>query len=172
MIRPGSRPEVMLRHPEYPARKTLAVPKRMPYAIAAPQTRPYLFTSSPGSQSGSLVFAPGFPLQRNGGVSPGDSPLQTLKLKTLEFPTTKTSAHSVRPPPPLSLHSNRPSIMCRVPILSDQLVQIQQGIATCELCPRLRTYCTGIGETKRRAYRTTPTGPGRFPASVTRRPAS
>ena len=43
--------------------------------------------------------------------------------------------------------------MSRVPILSDQLVQIQQGIATCELCPRLRTYCTGIGETKRRAYR-------------------
>ncbi len=32
------------------------------------------------------------------------------------------------------------------------LEQIQQTIASCERCPRLRTYCKKIGETKRRAY--------------------
>ena len=30
--------------------------------------------------------------------------------------------------------------------------QIHEAIITCELCPRLREYCRGIGETKRRAY--------------------
>jgi uracil-DNA glycosylase len=35
---------------------------------------------------------------------------------------------------------------------SPALLQIQQTIITCERCTRLRTYCRGIGETKRRAY--------------------
>jgi uracil-DNA glycosylase family 4 len=30
--------------------------------------------------------------------------------------------------------------------------QIHESIITCERCPRLRDYCRGIGETKRRAY--------------------
>ena len=30
--------------------------------------------------------------------------------------------------------------------------QIHQSIITCERCPRLRNYCRGIGETRRRAY--------------------
>jgi uracil-DNA glycosylase family 4 len=33
------------------------------------------------------------------------------------------------------------------------LLQVHESIITCERCPRLRTYCKGIGETKRRAYR-------------------
>ena len=33
------------------------------------------------------------------------------------------------------------------------LLKIQQAITTCERCPRLRSYCKGIGEIKRRAYR-------------------
>ena len=37
-------------------------------------------------------------------------------------------------------------------ILPDPLIQIRDRITTCELCPRLRTYCIGIGETRRRAY--------------------
>ena len=32
------------------------------------------------------------------------------------------------------------------------LPQIHQSIITCERCTRLRDYCRGIGETKRRAY--------------------
>ncbi|WP_158941401.1 uracil-DNA glycosylase [Granulicella sp. S190] len=32
------------------------------------------------------------------------------------------------------------------------LQQIRETIITCERCPRLREYCRGIGETKRRAY--------------------
>lgn len=32
------------------------------------------------------------------------------------------------------------------------LEQARQNIVQCELCPRLRTYCRGIGETKRKAY--------------------
>jgi uracil-DNA glycosylase len=37
-------------------------------------------------------------------------------------------------------------------IASQLLQQIQGTIITCERCPRLRAYCRGIGETKRRAY--------------------
>jgi uracil-DNA glycosylase len=36
--------------------------------------------------------------------------------------------------------------------ISAPLDQIRERIITCELCPRLRTYCTAIGETRRRAY--------------------
>ena len=35
---------------------------------------------------------------------------------------------------------------------SPLLLQIRETIITCERCPRLRDYCRGIGETKRRAY--------------------
>ena len=37
-------------------------------------------------------------------------------------------------------------------ILTEPLAQARENIITCELCPRLRTYCQGIGETRRRAY--------------------
>ena len=33
-----------------------------------------------------------------------------------------------------------------------ELVQISEDIVECTRCPRLRAYCTGLGETKRRAY--------------------
>jgi len=36
--------------------------------------------------------------------------------------------------------------------LPPALLRIQQSIVNCESCTRLRTYCKGIGETKRRAY--------------------
>jgi len=42
-----------------------------------------------------------------------------------------------------------------VPLLvlaKTQLEDARLKIIGCELCPRLRTYCIGIGETKRRAY--------------------
>jgi uracil-DNA glycosylase len=35
---------------------------------------------------------------------------------------------------------------------SAPLDQIRERIITCELCPRLRSYCTAIGEMRRRAY--------------------
>jgi uracil-DNA glycosylase family 4 len=37
-------------------------------------------------------------------------------------------------------------------ITSQLLQQIHGSIVNCERCPRLRDYCRGIGETKRRAY--------------------
>jgi uracil-DNA glycosylase family 4 len=40
----------------------------------------------------------------------------------------------------------------RAQISSLTLQQIHQSITTCERCSRLRTYCRGIAETKRRAY--------------------
>ncbi len=45
-------------------------------------------------------------------------------------------------------------VIKRSAIQSTSLVlqQIQDTIIRCELCPRLRTYCQGIGETRRRAY--------------------
>jgi uracil-DNA glycosylase family 4 len=36
--------------------------------------------------------------------------------------------------------------------ISPLLQQIHETIVDCERCPRLRDYCRGIGETKRRAY--------------------
>ena len=38
------------------------------------------------------------------------------------------------------------------PSASDTLTALHERIATCERCPRLREYCKGIGERKRRAY--------------------
>jgi len=37
-----------------------------------------------------------------------------------------------------------------LPVLSAD--QVRDSIISCDLCPRLRSYCTGIGETRRRAY--------------------
>jgi uracil-DNA glycosylase family 4 len=37
-------------------------------------------------------------------------------------------------------------------VLNQRLEEIRSGIVACENCERLRTYCKGIGETKRRAY--------------------
>lgn len=38
-------------------------------------------------------------------------------------------------------------------VLPAALVQLHREIVACERCPRLRAYCTAIGETRRRAYR-------------------
>jgi uracil-DNA glycosylase family 4 len=38
------------------------------------------------------------------------------------------------------------------PHLTPDPAQIREAIVTCELCPRLREYCTRIGQTRRRAY--------------------
>jgi uracil-DNA glycosylase family 4 len=37
-------------------------------------------------------------------------------------------------------------------VTSSPFPQIRQAIIACERCPRLRDYCRGIGETRRRAY--------------------
>lgn len=43
-----------------------------------------------------------------------------------------------------------PLLQLPTPVLS--LDRIRESINTCELCPRLRDYCTRIGEVRRRAY--------------------
>ena len=40
----------------------------------------------------------------------------------------------------------------KVQILSPVLQRIHDSIVDCDRCPRLRDYCKGIGETRRRAY--------------------
>jgi len=40
----------------------------------------------------------------------------------------------------------------KVQLLPPLLQQIGESIVNCERCPRLRDYCRGIGETRRRAY--------------------
>lgn len=42
----------------------------------------------------------------------------------------------------------RPAVKQLPPLL----LSVQESIASCERCPRLRTYCKKIGEVKRRAY--------------------
>ena len=37
-------------------------------------------------------------------------------------------------------------------VLPESLSRVQEGIVACERCVRLRLYCEGIGQTKRRAY--------------------
>jgi uracil-DNA glycosylase family 4 len=50
--------------------------------------------------------------------------------------------------------NNKDAVRSTPPIsISPSLTRIQQGIIACESCSRLRTYCKGIGETKRKAYR-------------------
>jgi uracil-DNA glycosylase len=49
---------------------------------------------------------------------------------------------------PLSLDAVTASTYSTSPLL----LQISETITNCERCPRLRDYCRGIGETKRRAY--------------------
>lgn len=41
----------------------------------------------------------------------------------------------------------------QVQTLSPAMQQVRDSIVSCERCSRLREYCRGIGETKRRAYR-------------------
>ena len=43
-------------------------------------------------------------------------------------------------------------IASTIHITSHPFPQIYDSIVNCERCPRLRNYCQGIGETKRRAY--------------------
>ena len=45
--------------------------------------------------------------------------------------------------PPNSLRQNKPA---------HELPIVRDAIITCERCPRLRTYCAGIGEIRRRAF--------------------
>jgi uracil-DNA glycosylase family 4 len=40
----------------------------------------------------------------------------------------------------------------KLAVLNQRLEEIRSGIVGCESCDRLRAYCKGIGETKRRAY--------------------
>lgn len=37
-------------------------------------------------------------------------------------------------------------------LLNQRLEEVRSGIVACESCERLRSYCKGIGETRRRAY--------------------
>lgn len=53
---------------------------------------------------------------------------------------------------PLSLSWDRVT-RSNIQITSGDLKQVGESIVSCELCPRLREYCQGIAETKRRAYR-------------------
>jgi len=49
-------------------------------------------------------------------------------------------------------HTPLPKTPRQPPTPAPDLVRIREAIVACELCPRLRKYCTRIGETRRRAY--------------------
>jgi len=46
----------------------------------------------------------------------------------------------------------QPKPLRQLPVLATEHERVRNAIITCELCPRLREYCTRIGETRRRAY--------------------
>jgi uracil-DNA glycosylase family 4 len=45
-----------------------------------------------------------------------------------------------------------PKTLTQLPTPPPDLDRIRESIVACELCPRLRQYCTRIGDTRRRAY--------------------
>jgi uracil-DNA glycosylase family 4 len=47
----------------------------------------------------------------------------------------------------------KPTAVASAKAVSRTLQTVQHSITTCELCPRLRSYCIRIGQEKRRAYR-------------------
>lgn len=53
------------------------------------------------------------------------------------------------PPPPQTRAPKLLPVLPAAPVLD----LVRESIVACELCPRLRTYCTAIGETRRAAYR-------------------
>jgi uracil-DNA glycosylase family 4 len=58
-----------------------------------------------------------------------------------------------KPPSPLPLpRIVQPKTLRQLPTTSPGQDHIRDAIIACELCPRLREYCTRIGETRRRAY--------------------
>ena len=81
-------------------------------------------------------------------------------------PRNATSVHPAATVPkhPQSTGTYQPDIMGSVPVslprrapaqqppLGSELHQIGSSIIACARCTRLRDYCTGIGETRRRAY--------------------
>ena len=40
----------------------------------------------------------------------------------------------------------------RAALIAAELEQVSSNVVNCTRCPRLRDYCTTLGETKRRAY--------------------
>jgi uracil-DNA glycosylase len=53
---------------------------------------------------------------------------------------------------PLSTQVPLPKTLSQLPTPAPDLDSIRDSIIACNLCPRLRDYCTGIGNTRRRAY--------------------
>jgi len=56
------------------------------------------------------------------------------------------------PVPAASTAHPLPRTSSKLPILASEQDRVREAIAACERCPRLREYCTRIGETRRRAY--------------------
>ena len=47
----------------------------------------------------------------------------------------------------------KPSKAGRTLIQIENMTAVREQIVACQVCPRLRAYCSAIGEVKRRAYR-------------------
>jgi uracil-DNA glycosylase family 4 len=56
------------------------------------------------------------------------------------------------PSPPPTPRVSQPTLLRRLPVSARGQDSVRGAIIACELCPRLREYCTRIGETRRRAY--------------------
>jgi uracil-DNA glycosylase family 4 len=81
----------------------------------------------------------------------GSSNFPPIPVVIYEHHSTELFDAAISPPVShqLSLEAVTPA---NTQSTSPLLQQIRETIITCERCPRLRDYCRGIGETKRRAY--------------------
>jgi uracil-DNA glycosylase family 4 len=75
-------------------------------------------------------------------MGPPSAPYQTQPPNLLR--TSPKPLPSIQPPLPKTL--------LQFPTSAADLDRIRDSITACELCPRLRDYCTRIGEVRRRAY--------------------
>ena len=85
---------------------------------------------------------------------------QTVSSAHTRIPlkSTPRKPKPLTPSPVVSIKSPRQRAQAKKPptspasVLPASLIQISESIVSCNLCPRLRDYCTRIGETRRRAY--------------------
>jgi uracil-DNA glycosylase family 4 len=68
-------------------------------------------------------------------------------LRNARMTTPSPEAHTRKPSPKPIL-----KVVGQPLTVADGMAQVRAAIIGCELCPRLRSYCTKIGETRRRAY--------------------
>src|SRR5690348_4285399 len=82
----------------------------------------------------------------------GSFKLRSASFDVPMYSICRTREHSASFLFPVSPRKQKAAPVTSLPIYSREHERIRDEIVACERCTRLRTYCTGIGQTRRRAY--------------------